>query len=153
MNNKFRIGTAALVAVLFLSQGCAKRPPAIVSVSGTVTLNDLPLPHAEISFIPMEPGLDGNYIATAITDENGFYTLVLPAKPGAVVGVNKVTVTDGPLPDEARGQDGESQMIASRFLASLKNRPIPTSYGLASQTSLSVTVTPEQTEYNLTLKR
>lgn len=143
------------LVVCLLVAGCAKAPPKLVGkVSGVVKINGAPLPKAEVTFIPMTPGLDGNYMATAITDENGVYELAFPdGKPGGVVGENLVTVSEGPMPEEFRGQDGDSQEAAGKYLESLANRPIPDSYGLSSQTSLKVNVVEGQESYPLELSR
>ena len=133
--------------------GCAPTPPTIVPVSGVVTLNGKPLPGAEVQFVPMIQGFGGEYIATAITDENGRFELTVLGQSGACAVENRITVSEGPLPDDARGQSGASQMRASRFLASLKNRPIPTKYTTLAQSTLSMTVTPDRTDYPIELQR
>jgi hypothetical protein len=124
-----------------------------VEVRGTVRLNGKPLPHAEVSFIPLLEDLGGEFIATGITDEEGRYTLATPGQVGACVCENKVTVVEGPLPAETRSQSREAQMQASRYLSQLKNRPIPTRYASVSQTPLSITVSPEQQTYDIELQR
>ncbi|MEZ6139253.1 MAG: hypothetical protein R3B84_01660 [Zavarzinella sp.] len=133
--------------------GCNTGEPEIVPVTGTLTLNGKPLAHAEISFVPMQEGLSGHYIATAVTDDQGKFTLKIPKGAGACAGENKVTVIEGPLPDEARGQSAKAQILASQFTAKLTNRPIPPQYASLAQSPLSVTVTKDQSDYPIDLKR
>lgn len=142
-----------MVALVAVIPACSKSPPPIVLVSGIVTINGQPVPGAEVTFIPLIKGFDGNYMATAITDENGRYDLQVLGKPGACAASSVVTVAEGPLPDDARGQSAASQMRATRFMAALKNRPIPSQYTTAAQTPLKVEVKVGQTQYDLVLTR
>jgi hypothetical protein len=138
---------------LLLASGCSKTPPKIVPVSGTILLNGQPLPTAEIRFLPTAKGLDANFAAIAVSDATGKFVMNLPSGPGATIGEQIVTVTDGPIPDSARGMSEEAQQAAGNFLAALPNRPIPSPYGLASQSTLRVTVVEGQEEYKLELVR
>src|SRR5262245_2230951 len=99
-----RLAAAALLAAALLAAGCNKTPPAIVPAEGVVLLNGQPLPHAEVQFVPMLRGFGGEYIAVAVTDDQGRFKLLCKGQPGACAGENKVTVTEGPVPDEFRGQ-------------------------------------------------
>jgi hypothetical protein len=136
-----------------LMNGCTPSPPPIVLVEGVVTLNGKPLPHAEVQFVPLAPALDGSYIATAITDEEGRYKLECRGQPGGCACENIVTVAEGPLPEDARGQSAAAQMKATRFLAALKNRPIPERFATVAQSPLRITVTEGTTDYPLELSR
>jgi hypothetical protein len=60
-----------------------------------------------------------------------------------------VTVIDSPMPGDVRG----NQSAEAKYLAGLKNRPIPSDYAAAVRTPLKVTVVAGQTEYKLDLKR
>ncbi|VTS08884.1 DUF4198 domain-containing protein [Tuwongella immobilis] len=142
-----------LIGLGMLLPGCAPTPPEIVSVRGTVTLNGKPLPGAEVQFVPMIQGFGGEYIATALTDDQGRYELKVLGKSGACACENRVTVSEGPLPEDARGQSAASQMRATRFLAALKNRPIPDKYTNLAQSPLKVEVKLGQSEYPLELMR
>jgi hypothetical protein len=59
--------------LLILFAGCSKTDPSLVPVSGTVTLNDQPLPNATVTFIPKDgtPGFGG----VGKTDATGKYKL------------------------------------------------------------------------------
>ena len=145
--------TRYLVVTVVAFAGCAKAPPEIVPVEGIVWLNGQPLPHAEVQFVPMAPGLGAEYVATGTTDENGRFTLTCRGRPGACACENRVVVNDASIPDDARGMSRESQTRVSRYYAALKNRPIPAAYGTVAQTPLVVTVAAGKVEYRLELKR
>ena len=147
------IQAVVILAAALALVGCNK-PPALVPVSGTVTLDGNPLPNAEVRFIPIWDDLDGNYIASGITDDEGKYVLRLPGQTesGACACENRVTVFEGPIPDEIRDSKNE-QVAATRFLESLPNRPIPKDYTRVADTPLKVTVSADQSVYDLDMKR
>ncbi len=150
--SSIRISQAVVVlaAVSFLV-GCSKAPPKIVPVSGTVTLDGKPLANVEVRFIPTVPGLDGNMVGSAVTDDDGKYTLRLPGKTesSACACDCKITVNEGPIPDDIRGD----QMAETNFLKNLKNRPIPKAFTRMADTPLAVSVTADQTDYPIELSR
>src|SRR5579875_460502 len=84
--------------------GCGRRIPAIVPVQGTILLNGKPLPKATVQFIPQRSDLGAEFASTAVTDENGRFTLSCGYRdmPGAVVGPHTVVITEGPEPEELR---------------------------------------------------
>src|SRR5262245_42131593 len=99
---------AALSAIL-LAAGCAGGEFKVAPVSGTVTMDDKPLPRVYVNFQPVgstdnpNPG-PGSY---AVTDDQGRYTLKLVegGKPGAVVGRHKVSITRQFAEDVRGGPD------------------------------------------------
>jgi hypothetical protein len=133
--------------------GCSEGPPPIVPVEGVLLLDHQPLPHARIRFAPNLNGPGGDYLAEGVTDENGRFQLSCKGQPGACACENMVMVSEGPMSKAGRGISAAAQEEAARFLASLKNRPIPAVYATASKTPLTVAVTAGQTEYTLELKR
>ncbi len=145
-------GAAVLLAALF-AVGCAKTPPEFVGVEGQVLLDGKPLPNADVQFVPMVKGFGAEVIAMGTTDENGKFKLTSGGRDGAAVGENHVTVSEASLPEKFRSQSGEAQMAASKYLASLKNRPIPNRYANLAQSPLRVEVKPDQKEYKLELSR
>jgi hypothetical protein len=145
--------THMAIAVAFAATGCVSSPPPIVPVEGVVMLNNQPLPHAQIQFIPMAQGLGAEYIATGTTDENGRFTLTCKGQPGACACENRVVVLEATPPDEARGQSAKAQVEMSRFYNDLKNRPIPAQYETVAKTPLAITVAAGQGEYKVELKR
>ena len=154
--------TASIVRLAFafglvLLVGCGGGPnPEILPVSGVVSINGKPLPNAEVRFVPMEDGLDGNFIASGITDKEGGFSLRLPGKEevGCVACLSKVTINDQPMPGKVRAAYGNgNNALIKRYEDSLKNRPIPTEYKLLRNTPLSYEVSAEQSEFNIEIKR
>lgn len=144
---RFACGSLMVLSLVFC--GCSKEPPPIVPVTGIVKLNGVPLAKAEVRFFPQQEGLNGDYIAIAITDEQGRYTL----EPGGCACVNKITVDEGPAPKECRGESAKAQMAYAAYAATLKNRPIPKKYATLAESPLSLTLTAGQSEYPLDLTR
>jgi hypothetical protein len=118
-----------------------------------VTLNNQPLPNAQVQFVPMAQGLSAEYIATGTTDVNGRFTLTCKGRSGACACENRVTVTEASPPDRARGQSAEAQAEMSRYYNGLKNRPIPSGYETVAKTPLIIAVAAGNGEYTLELKR
>ena len=138
-----------LIPVLILAlTGCKAEPPPIVAVTGQVTLDGLPLPKVEVRFYPTAESLPADYIGIAVTDDNGNYSLMTNNQSGACIGINKVTVEEGPPPEGMRDPNK-----FDRYKNTLKNRPIPTMYASVASSPLEVTVTAGQSEYPLKLKR
>lgn len=83
------IRRAAFLAAVSLIVGCGG--PDLVSVSGTVTLDDEPLPGAFVTFEPLRSDL--GLASTGVTNEAGEYTLSCGDRPGAVSGTHRVLIT------------------------------------------------------------
>lgn len=144
---------AGMVALLV---GCGDSKPPVVLASGVVTLNEKPLANADVRFVPMAPGLDGNSVASGITDENGAFTLSLQGKstPGCYACQCKVIVEESPLPAEVRdAYASDDQKVIRQYKKSLKNRPIPEVYSKLKTTPLIIDVSAEQTQYDIQLER
>ncbi len=83
--------------------GCTDRPPAVVPVSGCVTLDGKPLANCVVVFQPVTPEADasgGGSSPSAMgssgrTDAEGRFVLTLidPDIPGAIPGTHVVTLT------------------------------------------------------------
>ncbi|MEL7496054.1 MAG: hypothetical protein AAFN77_00485 [Planctomycetota bacterium] len=148
------IMAVVVLATVLVFTGCGPSMPEIVPVSGTITVNGEPYESVEVKFYPLQPGLDGNTIATGVTDKDGKYTLSLPGKdtPGACACECKVTISEGPIPDAVRGS-GNDQIASTRYLASLKNRPVPVIYTRMADTPFTVTVSPDEETYDFDVKK
>jgi len=142
----------AFIVSLF-AVGCTPSRPAIVPVEGMLFLNDKPLPHAEVQFVPMERGLGAEFIAVGITDDQGRFTLLCNGQTGACACENRVIVADASPPESARGMSSAAQIEMSRFHAGLRNRPIPAEYSTAARSPLAVEVSAERSEYRIDLKQ
>lgn len=84
------------IAGIALVAGCGGQDagPPLVPVSGIVTVDGEPFPHANVSFRPdTDRGNEfGDYLPAGVADENGRYELVTTARPGAPEGWYKVVV-------------------------------------------------------------
>ena len=158
MTQRFTVFVALLLPILLmLAAGCAPRRPAVVPAHGVVLLDNQPLPKAVVEFVPTAEGFEGEMKATAVTDEQGRFTLKChwQDKDGAAVGKNKVLVYE----DAPPGADGsiarEAAAEAARLTKppTLPNRPIPAKYGTVGSTPLDIEVKAGQTEYKLELTR
>jgi hypothetical protein len=139
-----------IVFALCSGGGGKAPPPPIVPASGVVLLNGAPLPHASVRFIP-NIKFGAQYIATGVTDEQGNYALQCNGQPGACATENTVTVTEADLPSHLKGESSQGELAI--YLRSLQNRPIPRLYASAVSSPLRFTVTDEQSQYNIELKR
>jgi hypothetical protein len=139
---------------LFALSGCGKAPPTITGVSGVLLIDGQPLPQAKIEFVPDLPNHGAETNSSAVTDDQGRFTLtnVFTLQPGAVVGRHHVLVTEMPTPSEFRSPSAEVQARYAQHLAKLKNRPIPASFGVLAN-ALMVEVTAEPKEYRIELTR
>lgn len=83
-------GKCLLAVVVVVFVGCGRSDlPELGTVSGTLTLDGKPLPHAIVNFTPTE-----GRPSRGETDDEGQYTLMyLTDARGALVGQHKVTVT------------------------------------------------------------
>ena len=96
--------TLLLAATLPLV-GCQDPTPPVGEVTGVVTIDGKPLPKVSVLFIPADSQGFSGITSSAITDDNGHYTLEYkipnpsnPAEPvfgaGALVGSHAVVVSD-----------------------------------------------------------
>jgi len=140
------------VAGLALVAGCSPKPPAVVPVEGTVTLDGQPLPFAHVEFIPQLKDFGAEYNSTAVTDESGHFVLVCARgqQPGGAVATHKVLVTDH-TPDDLRGMGAQGKL--AEYQAKLKNRPIPEAYGVLTRTPLTVEIKSDRGPVELKLTR
>ena len=125
----------------------------VVPVSGVLMLRGKPLANAEIKLVPMADGLDGNFVASGVSDAKGEFTLRLPGKEesGCCACDCKVLVVEGPIPGD-RGEDEASIMKAAKFLKSLKNRPIPEQNERLKSTPLTLTIVPNNPKIEVILE-
>lgn len=145
----FSFRLSLLFAVLTI--GCGKEPPpAILPAQGVVLLNGAPLPNALVRLIP-KIGYGAEYIATGVSDEQGKFVLKCNGMPGACATENIVVISEADIPPQYQGENRQRELAV--YLASLKNRPIPSTYANLVSTPLQVTVSKEQPELKFELKR
>jgi len=93
----------ALAAVL--ASGCGGNSgPALVPVTGTVTLNNKPLEGATVSFVP-DPSNKAGIPGEDLTGPDGNYKAITLGRAGLVPGKYKVTVSK--MPTAATGPGAE----------------------------------------------
>jgi hypothetical protein len=131
--------------------GCnTQAPPEIVPAEGIVLLNGKPLAKAQVRFIPtMDVGPE--FIATAITDEQGKFKLESNGQSGAAVGEHLVAVCESDPPQELLSESKQRELAV--YLRSLQNRPIPPNYGSPVGSGLSATIAKDGAPIELKLKR
>ena len=124
----YRMGTtlAACIAMCFVcgATGCSSKPP-LGEVAGKVTLNGQPLAGVAVIFLPdPEQGNQGER-STALTDENGNYTLThesAAARQGALAGWHRVLIEDTAV--ENREPGGPKVPRCSSRYASAADTPL-----------------------------
>ena len=142
--------TTTLFLTILLASGCGKAPPPIVPVEGVVLLNGAPLPKAKIRFVP-KIDRASEFMAQAVTDEQGRFVLMCRGKPGACAIESLVTVSEDDIPARLTPESARAELQV--YLKSLANRPIPPQYGNLAENPLEVTVAVGQKEYTIELTR
>ncbi|HVL14436.1 MAG TPA: hypothetical protein VM529_17825, partial [Gemmata sp.] len=112
-------GLAALVLALAGCGGTATQAaPDLTDAEVVVTLNNQPLPNAQVTLTPADEKYGGAAVATGVTDAAGRAKLTCGGRPGACLGPNRVTVAEGPPPDDARSDNPDvAQRSATQYLA------------------------------------
>jgi hypothetical protein len=145
-----RCGRAIVFLLLAVLPGCGSSPPDIVPVEGVVLLDGAPLPKAKVRFYPQFDN-GAAFIAHGATDDNGRFILFCRGRPGACAVESAVTVTEDDIPERLAPESARDELQLYRD--SLKNRPIPPQYRDASGTPIRITVSSDQSEYKIELKR
>jgi len=150
--------SSGLASLLLALAGCGgtatHAAPDLTDAEVVVTLNNQPLPNAQVTLTPADEKYGGAAVATGVTDASGRAKLTCGGRPGACLGPNRVTVAEGPPPDAARSDNPDvAQRSATQHLAGLKNRPIPPKYATLAESDLTVEVTKDRSEYRITLTR
>ncbi|MDR0328530.1 MAG: hypothetical protein LBI05_09580 [Planctomycetaceae bacterium] len=129
-----------ILTAFALTTGCGDGSISTLKVTGTVTLDGVPLPNANINFTPKSEG-QGNP-GYAITDEKGTYklqTLLGAAEAGTTPGDYDVYITcvaRGEVWSASPGGASAGPPSSARSSGSL----IPERYGSTATSGLSATV-------------
>jgi hypothetical protein len=119
----------ALAVFLLTAAGCSD--PALVPVSGKVTVDNKPLKSGNVLFVPdRERGNIADVEPRSLINESGVYELTTNGKPGAPPGWYKVAV--------AGGDDGPANEDNSKPKLGLS--PVPEHYNDPEKTDLRVEV-------------
>ena len=151
--------TAGLLIMAVILSGCSSKPE-FAEVSGTITKDGKPVNSVEVRFVPVDGALN-RYNAFGVSDDEGKFTIAIPGHEDKVccVGKCKVTVREGPIPNQLRADLESSDRNVSRkadielkrFKSSLKNRPIPKEYTRLHSTPLQPDVTAGTFEFLIEL--
>jgi hypothetical protein len=131
------VAAAGLAAALLPLVGCGPSGPALVPVSGALTLNGAPLGGATITFAP-EPNNTEVTPGGALSEADGRYAARYNERTGLSPGKYRVLVTksatkDGqPIPEQFK-DDPTMALISGYMIESL-----PPAYGNANTTPLSI---------------
>lgn len=146
MFNKF--SRLLLLGVALVLSGCGHKAK-VVSVSGIVTLDGMPLANADVQFQPMatEGNSNPGYGSHGKTDDQGRFSLTISSQesqaPGAVAGMHKVSISSG-----NNDKVAYDPRIGSPDGATPKNKPpvekVPNNYN--SQSTLTFEVPLEGTD-------
>lgn len=146
---------SVLVAMTF--GGCGRSAPENLPATIVVkSSSGEPMNMVKVKFIPQTEGLDGNYIATGITDDAGSCMPTIPGNPniaGVPAGKHKVIISEAPVSNEARtAQDRNDQALANKEMKSRKYRPIPRKYSRILSTPIEVDINEDNLEIEFVLE-
>lgn len=164
MNSKIRLGNFTLkrmgclcvMLIILANIGCDRGPSFVNEVSGTVKIDGKPFSKVKVTFVP-QINVDGSFMPTGVTDEDGSFTLsMLGNDAGCPAAKCKVTITESSPPDEIQenlmSENPDDRML-SRYLKSLKLRPIPKTYTRLKLTPLVVDVSDDNHVFDFELER
>jgi hypothetical protein len=134
--------------------GCGvKNQLHLVAVTGTVTIDDEPLPDAVVIFSP-EKSTSRHEIASGKTNQDGVFSLQTERRTGAVVATHGVTVF---APTDSHGEESELERIENRPQAGKPVLPlkptsrIPMKYAIPGQSGLSYPVEEGRNDFDIEL--
>ena len=151
---KCRCMMLILVATSLIT-GCGETVPDIVPLTVSVKTSDgKPLNAVQVKLIPMLQTLDGNFIASGVTDSDGVCVIKLPGKSesSVTVGEHKIQLLEAGDSDEARAayMNGDPS-VSLKEKKNRKNRPLPKIYERVSSTPLMYDISPDQPQIDIVL--
>jgi len=135
-----------IFTVVTLTTGCGDGKLATINVSGTVTLDGVPLSGASVNF---SPKTSEGHPAYGRTDENGRYklqTFLGNPDAGTTPGEYLVSIMKTEEVDDSGSGDNTAPPRAPRSL-------VPERYTNTNTSGLTATVTKESTIFNFDLTR
>lgn len=138
----------AVICVASVCLGCGSPEavdPTFPPVTGTVTLNGKPLPHATVTFLPI--GENANNFAKGETDDSGHYELKGPrGGVGTGPGTYAVTVSLMRMPN------GSAPPADVPLIESGAVEKLPPMYSSQDRTTLQAAVTDQGGNFDFALK-
>ena len=136
--------------------GCGPSVPPNLPVTVVVkNASGEPMNMVKVKFIPQAEGLDGTYVATGITDDEGVCSPTVPGNSkgaGVPACKHKVLFGEAPVSSEARAaQERGDQSIARKERKSRRHRPIPRKYIRLLSSPVEVEVSEDNLEFELSL--
>lgn len=158
MKNIVRHSLLLFASLLAFAIGCGgSNVPDLVPLTAVVKSADgEPLSHLKLRLIPQDNSLDGNYIASGVTDDEGKCVLVLPGREESAIPacVHKVLIVEAPESAEARQAYMQGDPTAvERELSERKGRPISKDYGTLQHTPLTIEVSADKPELEIVLRK
>lgn len=155
MKTKHFVTLLTLVNFFVLFTGCGAGTPDLVPVTAVVkTAAGEPVGQLKIRLVPQDDTLDGNFIASGVTGDDGKCVLKLPGRQTSEIPacLHKVLVLEAPESAEARQayMNGDPSAI-EKELGERKGRPISTKYSTLQNTPLVVEISAEQPEIEIVL--
>jgi hypothetical protein len=126
-----------LVLIALTIAGCGEGGPKLVKAGGAVRYNSAPLAEADVVFVPDAGGLP----SIGRTDQEGRYTLQTNGRPGAPIGVHKVSVTA--VRQKRAVPPGEAVGMTSEQIYANHETLIPVKYNNLITSGLSATVSDD----------
>lgn len=121
MKIRTTLATSLAIALVPLFSGCGEGGPALVPVSGTVTINGKPLEGATVQFNPdLAANKDGRY-AEDVTGPEGNYKLMTNGRSGIVPGKYKVTISKAAVAASPRATENFKD---DPFMAQMSTEPL-----------------------------
>lgn len=130
--------------------------PDLVPLTAVVKNSEgIPIGQVKLRMIPQDDSLDGNFIASGVTDEEGKCVLKLPGKQDSAIPAcaHKVLVVEGPESADARlAYMGGDPTAIEKELSERKGRPISKRYSLLQETPLVIDVSADKPEVEIVLE-
>jgi hypothetical protein len=146
--------TVCTAIVLFVLPACSGQPYQTAEVEGTILWKKKPLKNVEVQFLPDVEQQTRGPRSTALTDEQGHYTLLFDDdQPGAVVGHHLIVLSEI-VEETQRGRKGEGHGAGSREEPNTQTASrlhIPDQYNKATTTPLKREVQPGSQTIDLDL--
>lgn len=152
MTHRSVVLAGCLMGIAVWMSGCSGGggdAPTLAAIKGKVVSGGAPVANATVMFFP-EKGPSG----MGITAADGTFTITTNGRPGAPIGMNKVTVAKSvqgatAAPKVMKPEDMRNMQIASGGVTPIAESEVPESYQNPTTTPLTADVTadPSKNEF------